>query len=154
MKDLDDCPGRGKCHGPSNWCASCGDVSLTCDDPACDAHDRTEELKQNAAGWAKEMRRTSGPYLEALRGWTEAEEKVVRNEVARAEGRVNMVPRKPFKPQGRSPLADLVIEPVFATEYFFADMQGGYASLDPQGQKMTCGWSYGPLVVNLPKWQE
>lgn len=147
MFDLDICPGKGKCHGPVNWCESCGDVTLTCDDPACDAHDRTEDLKKNAAGWAKEMSRSAGVYLEALRSWTEAEEKVVRNEVARAEGRVKMVPRKgqtgyKIKREDvfRSPLADLVIEPSFATEYVFADMQAGYVSLEPQGQKMTSGW--------------
>lgn len=38
-----DCPGRFKCHGPASWCEECGDVDLTCDDPACMAHDRGEE---------------------------------------------------------------------------------------------------------------
>ena len=94
MKDVDDCPGEGKCHGPSSWCSRCGDVALTCDDPACDGHNRLDELKQNAAKWAEEMRRAAGPYLDALRNWTEAEEKAVAYELARAEGRLKMKPRR------------------------------------------------------------
>jgi hypothetical protein len=44
MKNSFDCPGNGKCHAPGMWCDCCGDVSLVCDDPACMAHDRIEEV--------------------------------------------------------------------------------------------------------------
>jgi hypothetical protein len=34
----DDCPGRGCCHGPQQWCDSCGNVARVCDQHDCDAH--------------------------------------------------------------------------------------------------------------------
>ncbi len=46
MRDnLNDCPGRHKCHGPASWCNECGDVDLVCDDPRCEVHARGEERR-------------------------------------------------------------------------------------------------------------
>lgn len=39
--DGDGCPGEGKCHGALVWCDLCGDVTKTCHEEVCDAHDRT-----------------------------------------------------------------------------------------------------------------
>lgn len=39
---LEECEGRGRCHGPAAWCRVCGDVTRTCDDPGCDGHVRDD----------------------------------------------------------------------------------------------------------------
>jgi hypothetical protein len=45
MKDIDNCPGRFKCHGPASWCDQCGDVGLVCDDHLCVVHSRGNERR-------------------------------------------------------------------------------------------------------------
>jgi hypothetical protein len=41
--EVDDCPGRFRCHGLASWCPKCGEVDLVCDDPNCDFHARLAE---------------------------------------------------------------------------------------------------------------
>lgn len=39
-REIDPCPGEGRCHGPMSWCDWCGDVDHVCDDTTatCDTH--------------------------------------------------------------------------------------------------------------------
>ena len=68
-----ECPGRGKCHGPQNWCPECGDVDLVCDDPQCDVHLRGEERLARLRAAKIALDRTEADYNVAQRNHAEAE---------------------------------------------------------------------------------
>lgn len=90
MKTVDDCPGRFKCHGPANFCSTCGDVSLVCDDPVCDAHQRGEERRLFLANARHEFTMAKEHFNCCKRRMDEAEEAMRQYE----NGNVVMVARK------------------------------------------------------------
>lgn len=70
MKNSSDCPGKGKCHGPANWCDRCGDVYRICDSPGCHAHSTVEQLEKvakNAREEWQELHRKATDAMLALR---------------------------------------------------------------------------------------
>lgn len=90
MKNSFDCPGSGKCHAPGMWCDCCGDVTLVCDDPACMAHDRIEEIH---AKLDTALERCKGLKKELVEAESEMED-FLSLFIKYAFGKVNMTPRK------------------------------------------------------------
>lgn len=78
MKVSDDCPGRFKCHGPVAWCATCGDVDLVCDDPACDVHLRGREREKIELAARFERDRAKSEFESSQRAWERAYRQVER----------------------------------------------------------------------------
>lgn len=77
--DSSDCPGRWKCHGPASYCAMCGDVDLVCDDPECDVHMRTDELRTACDKSRERFNKASKEYESAKKELRYYSDKVFRH---------------------------------------------------------------------------
>jgi hypothetical protein len=77
MKDVDDCPGRLRCHGAASFCSSCGDVTGVCDDPECDQHLRIEELRIMERDSRQDFEKLRGEFEYAQRIYQDARSKLI-----------------------------------------------------------------------------
>ena len=85
----DECPGKHRCHGCRSWCPNCGDVDLLCDDPDCEAHMRTEEVRNELKYYFNEYERAAEEVNRLHRVVEEWREKLDHHELHLVE----MVPR-------------------------------------------------------------
>jgi hypothetical protein len=86
------CPGKGRCHGPMQWCDECGDVDFTCDFPDCNVHPRLAELERELAHLREETARLAREWRYSEIETVKMQETVDRARRAAKDGQM-MVPR-------------------------------------------------------------
>lgn len=94
MRNVDDCPGEGKCHGPASWCNVCGDVDVICDDPACAMHARIEEMEEEFRTLAHDYTWARDHLDDLKKDLDGVGERIARFYRRSRQGAVKMVPRE------------------------------------------------------------